>query len=230
MGEISNQCSTHKINNAILKTNLRRYDSYFHSSSNKRGVAMFVKKSLEFVPISMFKDLDENLLLIKFAKEGVSFVLGSVYGPNQTDRTFFNNLSNFLMENRGCPVVLAGDWNTTWDNSPPPPNNIDIANMARTPNAANGNLLKELANRFELIDPFRVLFPGKICFSYSPFGTQRKNRSRLDFFLVSSRIMSSILDSGIFSAPLSSMFDHKPVFLTFTNVGTEKSNTGNKKK
>jgi hypothetical protein len=26
------------------------------------------------------------------------------------------------------------------------------------------------------------------------------------------------------------MFDHKPVFLTFTDVGIEKSNAGNKKK
>jgi exonuclease III len=180
MGEISNQCSTHKINNAILKTNLRRYDSYFHSSSNKRGVAMFVKKSLEFVRISMFKDLDENILLIKFAKMGVSFVLGSVYGPNQTDRTFFNNLSNFLMENRDCPVVLAGDWNTTWDNSHPP-NNIDIANMARTPNAANGNLLKELANRFELIDLFQVLFQEKFVFLTHPL--ERREKIALDWII-----------------------------------------------
>jgi hypothetical protein len=39
-------------------------------------------------------------------------------------------------------------------------------------------------------------------------------------------------DSGIFNAPLSSMFDHKPIFLSFNNSSTENNqkNTGTKKR
>jgi exonuclease III len=170
-----------------------------------------VNKKLGFKKILEHKDLDENILIIRFEKNGAEFVLGSVYGPNSTDRTFYNNITNFLNQNLNLPVVLGGDWNTTWDNSAPD-FNIDLSNMVRPPNAANGKLLRDLATRFNLTDPFRALFPDKIAFSYAPFGTQRKNRARLDFFVISSSLIQNISSCGIFSAPLSCMFDHKPVF------------------
>jgi hypothetical protein len=68
MGEISNSSSEIKIKNAFLKTSLKNSEFYFHSSSNKRGVAMFIKKSLGLVPIISYKDQDENVLIIKFRK------------------------------------------------------------------------------------------------------------------------------------------------------------------
>jgi exonuclease III len=229
MGEISNQNATHRIQNSFLKTNLRHYDFYHHSSSNKRGVAMLVKKNMGLEPVDTYKDQNENILLIKFQKDGVGIVLGSVYGPNTTDRIFYNNLSNFLEITNGCPVILAGDWNTTWDNSPPE-NNIDIANMVRSPNAANGALLRNLATHFNLTDPYRVMYPNVVNFSYSPFGVQRKNRSRIDFFVVSTSLINSMRDTGIFNAPISSMFDHKPIFLSFKNSGKNSSDKSNNKK
>jgi exonuclease III len=85
--------------------------------------------------------------------------------------------------------------------------------MGRTPNKANGTLLKELANKHDLTDPFRVLFPTKKSFSYLPFGNTRQNKSRLDFFVVSTALLSGIHDVGVFPSKLSSQFDHKPVFL-----------------
>jgi exonuclease III len=133
---------------------------------------------------------------------------------------------------RGCPVILAGDWNTTWDNSPPE-SNIDISNMVRIPKAANGILLRNLASDFDLTDPYRVLHPNAVNFSYSPFGVQRKNRSRIDFFIISSSLVKNMRDSGIFNVPLSSMFDHKPIFLSFNNSSTAENsqkNTGTKKR
>jgi hypothetical protein len=114
----------------------------------------------------------------------------------------------------GIPFVLGGDWNTTWDISPPA-NNIDIINMARTPNAANGKLLQNLATQHGLIDPFRALHPNKLSFLYTPFGTQQKNRSRLDFFVLSSSLLNNVTSCDIFSSQLSQMFDHKQVFMSF---------------
>jgi exonuclease III len=112
--------------------------------------------------------------------------------------------------------VLGGDWNTTWDNSPPD-TNIDIINMVRAPNAANGFCLNNMANEFDLLDPFRTLYPNKIAFSYSPFGSQRKNKSRLDFFVISSTLISKVTACNIYTAQLSAMFDHKPVALHFSD-------------
>jgi exonuclease III len=99
--------------------------------------------------------------------------------------------------------------------------------MVRPPNPVNGGLLREMANKYNLTDPFRIMYPEKIAFSYNPFGPLRKNRSRIDFFLVSTGIVKNIDDTGIFSAQLSNMFDHKPVFLNFNGI---KSNSKTKKK
>jgi exonuclease III len=119
MGEIQNQSATHKITSAFQKTNLAHFDLYFNSSSNKRGVAMLIKKSLELTLVNEFSDLDENILIKKFSKNGDEIVLGAIYGPNTTNRTFYSNLTRYLTNNNRSPVVLAGDWNTTWDGSPP---------------------------------------------------------------------------------------------------------------
>jgi exonuclease III len=228
MGEISNQSSEIKIKTAIQKTNLKNYDCFFHSSSNKRGVAMLINKKLSWDPIQQYKDQHENILIIKFNTAGGNMCIGSVYGPNSTDREFYNFITNVLTENNNIPVLLGGDWNTTWDNSPVH-TNIDIVNMARPPNQANGKLLHDLAEHFQLTDPFRTLFPNKIGFSYSPFGTQRKNRSRLDFFVVSISLLETIQNCDIFPAQLSSLFDHKPISIRFSDNKTQANNKNRKK-
>jgi exonuclease III len=187
---------------------------YFNSTQNKRGVAILVNRSLNCKVIQEFKDLNENLLLIKFEQAGEEFVLGSIYGPNNTDRTFYNDITNFLNRNGNIKTILAGARNTTWDNSPPE-NNIDIANMVRTPNMANGKLLKTMAEHFNLTDPFRILHPTKVGYLYSPFGGVRTNRSRLDFFLVSTSLIGNTKQCWISPSHLSNMFDHKPIHLTF---------------
>jgi hypothetical protein len=69
MGEINNQSSTHRIQTAFLKTNLRGYDWYFHSTKNSRGVGMLIKKTLCLIPVAEYKDQDENIFIIKFEHE-----------------------------------------------------------------------------------------------------------------------------------------------------------------
>jgi hypothetical protein len=102
----------------------------------------------------------------------------------------------------------------TWSNTGPD-ENIDMIGMVRAPNAANGNLMHELAAKHDLTDLFRVLNPLKCSYSYSPFGSTRKNKSRLDFFLVKTNLLSNVRECGVFPGKLSTQFDHKPVFLSF---------------
>jgi exonuclease III len=212
LGEINNQRADHKLKTSLLKSNLKFHTPHIHSTQNKRGVAILIKNSLNISVINDFRDQDENILILKCTRNGKEFAIGSVYGPNNTNRDFYNILRRFLNRNDGVPLVLGGDWNTTWDGSDPV-NNIDIHNMARPPNTANGKLLRSLSEDFNLTDPFRVLHPTMQKFSYSPFGGVRKNRSRLDFFIVSSDLLTDITDCDIHSAHLSGMFDHKPIFL-----------------
>jgi hypothetical protein len=180
---------------------------------------MLINKSLNPEIINTFKDQQENILLVHAKINGSDIALGSIYGPNSTDRQFYRDLDNFINNHLGMPVLLGGDWNATWSNAGPE-ENIDITGMIRTPNVANGNLLKNLALKYDLTDPFRVLYPTKKAFSYSPFGATRTNKSRLDFFLASTSMLGNIQDCGIFPGKLSSQFDHKPIYINFNTVKT----------
>jgi exonuclease III len=169
---------------------------YHNSTQNKRGTAILISTDIDHEIIGTFKDQTENMLLLHCKILNYEIILGAFYGPNGTDRNFFNSLNKYLTDNSGLPTLIAGDWNTTWCNAYPE-DNIDIRNMARTPNQANGRLLAELCVKHNLTDPYWLLHPEKIQFSYSPFGTVRKNKSRIDFFVVSSCLASNIKDCSI---------------------------------
>ncbi len=66
-----------------------------------------------------------------------------------------------------------------------------------------------------LCDPFRVLYPNLRDFSYSPRGNLRKNRSRINFFLVSTSIAPKVEECCIKQSVQSKLFDHRAIVLDF---------------
>jgi hypothetical protein len=66
------------------------------------------------------------------------------------------------------------------------------------------------------VDPYRILHPRKREFTYVP-RTAAKNRSRLDFFLISEKYISILDKCTISSSLLTKLFDHKCVFLSLKN-------------
>jgi succinate dehydrogenase flavin-adding protein (antitoxin of CptAB toxin-antitoxin module) len=50
-------------------------------------------------------------------------------------------------------------------------------------------------------------------YTYKPFGNTRKNRSRIDFFLISRGMINTGTECRIGDSTLGSFFDHKPCHL-----------------
>jgi exonuclease III len=218
LGEINGQNGDLKVGRAFLNGNKRSYKMYHNSTKNKRGTAILIGSNVAHEILNTYKDQTENMIILHCKILCLNLVMGAVYGPNGTDRTFFNTLNKILSENSGIPILLASDWNTTWCNADPV-DNIDVRNMARTPNQINGRLLAELSAKYNLTDPFRLLYPEKIQFSYSPFGSVRKNKSRLDFFVMSSCLATYIKDCGIAEYKINKLFDHNHINLTLGKKG-----------
>jgi exonuclease III len=194
------------------------YNFYHQSVSNKRGVGILVKKTLNFVCLDTERDqISDNYLLIRAQVNGTTVILGSIYGPNTRDDDFFDRLQAGLNRFSGDPVILGGDFNCTVS-CLPVRENPDVMNMAELPNLAHSRKLREICNRFDLTDPFRALFPERIDFSYAPWGNLRSNRSRIDFFLVSSNIVEHVSECYIKNSVQSRLFDHKAIFLSFAKV------------
>ncbi len=73
-----------------------------------------------------------------------------------------------------------------------------------------------------MVDPFRILYPEKREFTYSPFGNVRLNRSRLDFYIMSANLVPSLTDCVVAPVPKCKLFNHKNVTLFMHQRGLGK--------
>jgi exonuclease III len=175
------------------------YSSYcllHQSTRNSRGVGVLYKKSLNFSVLESSGDPGDNFLLVKAVINDITVILVSIYGPNNRDDDFFLRLGNSIRTAGDFPVVVGGDWNTSYS-CLPLPGNPDVLNMASLPNPANARKVNELCESLKLTDPFRALYPYKVEFSYAPWRNTRDNRSRLDFFLISENIVPAVEECAI---------------------------------
>jgi exodeoxyribonuclease-3 len=144
----------------------------------------------------------------------------NVYVPNSQEglarldyrMTFEHDFREYLIRlDEQKPVILCGDLNVA--HQP-----IDLKNPKA--NEKNAGYSIEERTQFKhllesgFVDTFRTLYPEKVSYSWwSYLFNARKNNAgwRIDYFVVSARIMSRVKDSRIQSEVLGS--DHCPVVL-----------------
>jgi exonuclease III len=190
------------------------YEFFAHSTKNKRGVGILIKKSSNFTVLREKRDADENCLILHVRKTGTNleFLVGSIYGPNRHEPAFFTSLRDLLRNENGLPIILGGDWNCTLS-SEPARLNPDVCNMNNLPNKRHSDLLHAFCEDLELSDPYRTKFPNKNEYSYIPADPIKKNRSRLDFFVISRLILNKITGTSILLGLQNKLFDHCAIVL-----------------
>ncbi len=95
--------------------------------------------------------------------------------------------------------------------------------MNAIPNKRHSEYLRNLCNAANLIEPFRAKFPNRKEFTYISSDPLKRNRSRIDFFIISNQLLNSVTDVYICPGLQSKVFDHKAVVLSFKHkvpVGT----------
>jgi exonuclease III len=197
--------ATHDIEKKIKNLG---YEFFHNSKTSSRGVGILIKKDIFKTQINKIVDNKCNLLLLKVKLSHGTCVLGSMYGPNENDLAFFEDLE-IGIQNLNCnSIILGGDWNCTWDPRPVE-QNFDVINMVNIPSRQRSERLIRMANILNLTDPYRILHPIKREFTYVPNARVNLNRSRIDFFLISTNIASRLIDCGIEQSLSSTSFDHK---------------------
>jgi exonuclease III len=212
--------STQRIQKCLRDCKICSYSAFFHSNANSRGVAILIRNDLCYSILKDYRDDTENFYLMDIEINKTRYVIGAVYGPNNTSREFYRCVRNSLTDagRNGCNnIILGGDRNTTVDRRPVT-ENIDTFQMSGLPNPKNSELLEQLCYDFALTDPYRVIYPNQRDYTYSPFGNVRLNRSRLDFFVISSNLVGNISDCRIADSVSCKLFDHKPVCLKLSQL------------
>jgi hypothetical protein len=85
--------------------------------------------------------------------------------------------------------------------------------MRNLPSVFRTEKIRQLAENYNLIEPFRMLHPVRKDYTYIPNAAENLNRSRIDFFLLSSSLITCVTGADIGTGKLSKLFDHKPITL-----------------
>jgi len=175
----------HKKVSVALRNDFR---FFYNSTLSRRGVGIIVRNNVNMIVHGQYADASENILLLNCTINDVHVILGSIYGPNTNHESFFEDLTAGINSLPRVPVILGGDWNTT-NSAAPARDNLDVIFMQDIPSLARTQKLSDFKINFELADPFRLRNPLLRDYSYVPHGNLRRNRSRIDFFLVSACLL-----------------------------------------
>jgi exonuclease III len=201
----------------ILSEKFRlRYKMYVNSSRNSRGVAVLINNNIHHEVLETVRDPQENYLLLRLVIREVELIIGAVYGPNLDAgcEVFYEGLQNQILTWPGLPVIIGGDWNATYSDLDVN-ENPDILFMRSVPSRLRSGMINDLCGALAVSDPFRIMNPDLREYTYNPSGTLRKNRSRIDFFLITDNWYEQVDNCTIAQGYCRKTFDHKPVFLNF---------------
>ena len=171
-------------------------------SSTSRGVAILFRNTFEFKIHDEIKDPDGNFIILDVTIQDYRLTLVAVYGPNEDNPTFFENLKLTIKSIDNTSAILVGDWNVVQNHD------IDTLNYIRENNRNSKLTIQNMMSELDLVDIWRVDNPDKKIYTWrGPF----KKMSRLDYFLITSDVESLVLSSEIGICYRS---DHCPITLS----------------
>lgn len=199
---------THLLGGDISKIK-RRWQGQVLSApytTHARGVMILIHKSVPLQIKTIIKDPAGRYIIIQGMLLFENINLINVYGPNEDDPKFYNNL--FLtVSNLSGQYIIAGDFNCTLD--PVRDRSSGLDNTHNRSRKTISHFMKEL----NLLDIWRHGKPNAV--EYSCYSSTYKTHSRIDYVLVSALLVSKINDCQYSSIVIS---DHAAVSLTYTDT------------
>lgn len=143
---------THLLEDEIHKVRRRWPGQVFSScfSSHSRGVLVLIHKSVPFQVDNTISDNAGRYLVVQGKLLGDNINLINVYGPNDDNPSFFENLFLLIATLSGTSLI-AGDFNCTIDPK------LDRSSGVDTSHSHSRKKLQYFINELNLCDPWRVL-------------------------------------------------------------------------
>ena len=174
-------------------------------SSHARGVMILIHKSIPFQIKQTICDPAGRYIIIKGALLSEKLNLINVYGPNEDDRNFFNNLFLSIAATPGN-YIIGGDYNVYLDPV------RDRTSGTGVSHAQSRKTIRHFMNELNLIEIWREMKPNDI--EYSCHSNTHQTYSRIDYYLISAALRSKIEDCHYNSIVIS---DHAPVCLIYND-------------
>ena len=183
-------------------------DIYFaHGSNHSPGVAILIRKSLDFKLKSIRSDEEGRYLILETTIQDVSFLLVNIYAPNTTTKQslFFQTLSELICDegykDSDYKIILGGDLNVTMDP------NLDCS--GGNPVLKDSvKYVEDIMMNYDLVDIWRIRNPK------SPI-IQR----RLDYWLISDLLQDDVSKVDIVTAIRT---DHHAIILEIDSLDDQR--------
>ena len=182
------------------------YKCIFSSyATNARGVAIMLNNNFEYEIHKQKLDVSGNFIILDITIEGERITLINLYGPNEDNPVFYENIFKYIQDFGNEKYLICGDFNLTLNQE------LDTYNYRNINNPKSKRIISEHLESFDLKDPYRELYPDLKKYTW-----RKKNpvkQARLDFFLISNNLMYMIQKIKIENSYRS---DHSGVVLHMT--------------
>ena len=182
-------------------------------SSNSRGVAILIRKSVSVKTLSVFSDPEGRFLILKAVLNDLHITLVNIYSPNIDNPDFLLNVFAEIDKLDSPILIVGGDYNCVVGP-------LDYqGTQPQHSNRKNSEMLSVIMEEYELVDVWRHFHPNLR--QYTRHQKSPRVLSRLDFILVSSNFIDNCSSSKILSGIQS---DHSIVQVTFNDNQPKRGN------
>ena len=154
-------------------------------SNSSRGVAILLFKNFYFNVNKFVKDMDGRIISANITSDFGETKLMSIYCPNEPpDRKRFLKTLDFYVSGPD-PILMGGDWNCV--------ENTVLDKEGGNPNKGTegAEIIKEMKNTYEVMDPFREIHPKLKIFTWVNETTGVK--TRIDRFYINKFMKTNIV-------------------------------------
>ena len=130
--------------------------------------------------------------------------LANIYGPNVDNAGFFRKIFDKLPDISNTNLIIAGDFNVILDW------HLDRSSKKQSSPSNASVTLNNLISSTNIVDIWRLQHPTDR--EYSFFSKLHNSYSRIDFFLLDSKLLSNVLSTKYHNILIS---DHAPVSVNF---------------
>ena len=167
------------------------YDIFFSSyTTMSRGTMVLLNNNFEQKLKKVKTDKNGNFIILDMEIQGREITLASIYGPNEDNPNFYENLLRNIADFENENVIVCGDWNLVLDTEK------DCFNYLHVNNPRARNVVLNLMEQENFIDVWRVMNEDKKQYTWRRLNPTKK-QARLDYFLVSDTTFSFVTHSDI---------------------------------
>ena len=192
--------------NKILESFIKAewgYEAYFSSyTTNSRGVMVLINNNFQQVE-RIKTDNSGNFIILDMTIEDKEVTLVNIYGSNNDNPLFYENLKSKIEEFHNEQVIIYGHWNMIFDAK------MDKNNYLHINNPPARQVILHLLEDENFVDPWRAMHEDEKKYTWCRLNAIKK-QARLDFFLVHESLFQYVIDSDIISGYRT---DHSAIIL-----------------